>query len=83
MMKRILVSTVLSVLVFILLCPAVFAAESTEAVAQPVKLNITGSGYSGFNFLKDGYVDTYYTSADSCSLKLTAEVINLITNTNA
>lgn len=72
-MKRILVSTVLSVLVFILLCPAVFAAESTEAVAQPVKLNITGSGYSGFNFLKDGYVDTYYTSADSCSLKLTAE----------
>ena len=71
MIKRFVSCAVLTALLLLLLCPCVSATKIIGG--QPVKLDITGSGYNSFGFLTDGNIGTYRTSADSCSITLTSK----------
>lgn len=71
MFKRLLTCTALFFALLAVLSPTALA--TSDEGGEKVKLRITGSGYNNFSFLTDGNIDTYYSSASSCTATLESD----------
>ncbi len=71
MLKRFL--TFVLVLTFLLSLSFIPTTAEFIHPAEKVDITISGTGYSAFNFLKDGNIKTYKTSNDNCAITIESE----------
>lgn len=71
MFKRLLSCAALVFTFLAVLAPSALA--SGESGGQKVDLRISGTGYNSFLFLTDGDIDTYHSSANSCTATLESD----------